>query len=79
MGKYPRKCLDEKQQKKRVFKTSFSASSVPLTETDFGDFRSEYLDKYEAISETALARRGIVRFKKKTEGQKSRDTFLLNS
>jgi hypothetical protein len=44
---------------------------------DFGDFRIEYLDEYEAICETALARGGGLIYEK-TESREPRDTARLN-
>jgi hypothetical protein len=44
-----------KQKKVTEFYTSFSVSVNDTAETDFGDFRSEYLGEDEAICETFLA------------------------
>jgi hypothetical protein len=55
----------------------FGFSGVNDTaETDFGDFRSDYLGEYDAICKTVLACKAGT-LMKKTEGQKSRATVPL--
>jgi hypothetical protein len=55
---------------------------INTSETDSGDFRLEYLGKYEAICETVLARLSTYIYGLdwwKTYGRKSRDTVPLKS